>query len=117
MGSWKRYLAALVLNAVIVLLVLFARGYEYKIYYVDAFSTAGGVSILLGLLFWITAAGAFDTFGYGFSVIFSNGKYKDLYEYSTRKREKRGSGGYKSFLPYLIVGAVFVAASVLISVV
>ncbi len=116
MGSWKRYLAALVLNAAVALLVLFVRGFEYKIYYVDAFSTAGGVSVLLGLLFWITAAGAFDTFGYGFSVIFSNGKYKDLYEYSTRKRERRG-GGYKSFLPYLVVGAVFVAASVLISIV
>lgn len=116
MGSWKRYVAALILNVLLTLTVLFVRGFELKIYYVDAFSVAGAVSILLGLLFWVSAAGAFDTIGYGFSTLGSNRKYKDLYEYSVRKKEKR-SRHKGSFLPYIIVGAVFLAVSALISAV
>ena len=114
MGSWKRYIAALVLNIGLTLLVLFLRGFELKIYYVDAFSVAGAVSILLGLLFWITAAGAFDTIGYGFSTLSSNRRYKDLYEYTVRKKEKR-SRQKGPFLPYIVVGVAFLLISFLIS--
>ncbi len=114
MGSWKRYIAALVLNIALTLLVLLIRGFELKIYYVDAFSVAGAVSILLGLLFWITAAGAFDTIGYGFSTLSSNRKYKDLYEYTVGKKEKR-SRQNRTFLPYIVVGVVFLLISFLIS--
>ena len=78
MRSWKRYAAALVINVVVTLVVLCVRGFELKVYYVDAFSAAGGVSILLGLLMWVADAGAFDTIGYGFSVFGAPKKYKDL---------------------------------------
>lgn len=115
MGSWKRYVAALILNVVLILIVLFVRGFELKIYYVDAFSVAGAVSILLGLLFWVAAAGAFDAIGYGFSTLRADRRDKDLYEYSVRKKEKR-SRHKGSFLPYMIVGAVFAAVSILLSV-
>lgn len=113
MGSWKRYIAAFVLNIVLTLLVLFLRGFELKIYYVDAFSVAGAVSILLGLLFWITAAGAFDAIGYGFSTLGSR-RDKDLYEYTVRKKEKR-SRQKGAFLPYIVVGVLFLLISFLIS--
>lgn len=115
MKSWKRYAAALILNAAITLFVLYIRGGGLKIYYVDAFSVAGSVSILLGLLFWVTSAGAFDMVGYGFSSFRGTGKYKDLYDYSVRKREKRKRQG-KTFLPYIFVGIGFVGISFLISV-
>ena len=57
MGFWRRwffhspvrYAVALVINVVIALIVLFVRGFDLKIYYVDAFSAAGGVSIFFGL--------------------------------------------------------------------
>lgn len=114
MGSWKRYVAAIILNVVLTLTVLFVRGFELKIYYVDAFSVAGAVSVLLGLLFWIAAAGAFDAIGYGFSTFRTDRRDKDLYEYSVRKKEKR-SRNKGSFLPYIIVGAIFMAVSALIS--
>ena len=106
MGSWKRYITALVINIVLTLAVLLLRGFDLKIYYVDAFSVAGAVSILLGLLSWITAAGAFDTIGYGFSTLGSNRRYKDLYEYTVGKKEKRSRQG-RTFLPYLVVGWAF----------
>lgn len=115
MGSWKRYAGAAALNVGIALLVLFIKGFDLKIYYVDAFGVAGAVSILLGLLSWVSLAGAFDTIGYGFSTFSGGRKYKDLYEYTVRRNEKR-SRRKKAFLPWLVVGAVFVAISLLIPV-
>ena len=115
MGAWKRYAAAFGVNAALTLLVLFIKGFGPKINYVDAFSVAGAVSILLGLLVWVTAAGAFDTIGYGFSAFRTDRKYKDLYEYTVRKREKR-SRQKRPFLPYILVGILFVILSFLISV-
>lgn len=115
MGFWKRYAKAAALNAGIALLVLFIKGFDLKIYYVDAFGVAGAVSVLLGLLSWIASAGAFDTIGYGFSTFRGDRRYKDLYEYTVRKNEKR-SRRKKAFLPLVIVGAVFVVISFLIPV-
>lgn len=122
MGFWKRwffhspvrYIVALVINAVVALVVLSVRGFDLKIYYVDAFSAAGGVSVFFGLLLWVAAAGAFDTMGYGFSVIGGNRKYKDLYEYTVRKKEKRGRQK-KTYMPYIVVGIIFLMISFLVS--
>ena len=112
MRSWKRYAAALVMNIAVTLVVLFVRGFELKIYYVDAFSVAGGVSILLGLLMWIADAGAFDTISYGFSALSAQRKYKDLYEYSMKKKETR-SRRRGHFLSFVIVGFGFLGISFL----
>lgn len=113
MGSWKRYGAALALNIIFALVVLLIKGFDQRIYYVDALGVGGAVSILLGLLSWVASAGAFDTVGYGFSALFSGRKYKDLYDYTARKNEKR-SRNKRAFVPYVAVGAVFVAISFLI---
>lgn len=113
MGSWKRYGGALALNITLALIVLLLKGFNQRIYYIDALGVAGAVSILLGLLSWVASAGAFDTIGYGFSALFTQRKYKDLYEYAARKNEKR-SRKRRSFLPFLAVGAVFLLVSFLI---
>lgn len=121
MGFWKRwffhspvhYVAALALNIAISLIVLAVRGFGLKIYYVDAFSAAGGVSVFFGLLLWVAQAGAFDMIGYGFSTFGTDRKYKDLYEYTVRKREKRDRQN-KTCMPYIVVGAAFLLVSVLI---
>lgn len=116
MRSWKRYTAALLFNIGLTLLVLWSKGFDVKIHYVDAFSATGAVSILLGLLIWVAEAGAFDTMAYGFSTLASNRKYKDLFEYTTRKKEIRRKRG-KPYLPLIVVGLVFFAIGFLISVV
>lgn len=116
MGSWKKYVWALIINSALTLFVLFARGFDLKIYYVDAFSVGGAVSVFLGLLFWIADVGAFDTIGYGFASFRGSGKYKDLYDYTVRKREKRNRRG-KGFVPYIVVGIGFLVISFLVSVV
>lgn len=114
MGSRKRYAAALAVSGAIALLVLCIKGFGLKIYYVDAFGVGGAVSVFLGLLMWVASAGAFDTIGYGFSTFSSARKYRDLYEYTVRKKEKRDRMG-KPFLPFFLVGAVFLAVSFVIS--
>lgn len=113
MGSWKRYGGALALNLVLALIVLLLKGFGQRIHYIDALGVAGAVSILLGLLFWVASQGAFDTIGYGFSALFTDRKYKDLYDYTARKNENR-SRRRKSFVPLLIVGAAFLLVSFLI---
>lgn len=115
-GKWKRYAAAFLLNVGLTLLVLFARGFNLKIYYMDAFSVAGAVSILLGMFTWVVKAGMFDTVGYGFSTLRSARKYSDLYEYSSRKKEKRSRKG-SMFLPLFVTGVGFLGISLLITVV
>ena len=113
---WKRYAAAFLINVGLTLLVLLARGFDLKIYYVDAFSVAGAVSILLGLFTWVVRAGMFDTVGYGFSTLLDHRKYRDLYEYSSRKKEKRSRrGGF--FLPLFVMGLGFLGISLLITAV
>ena len=116
MRTWKRYVVAFLINAGLTSLVLFARGFNLKIYYVDAFSVAGAVSILLGLFTWVVKAGMFDTVGYGFSTLRSVRKYRDLYEYSSRKKEKRSrKGGF--LLPLVVMGLGFLGISLLITAV
>ncbi|MCH5338735.1 MAG: DUF3899 domain-containing protein [Acetatifactor sp.] len=116
MGTWKRYAAAFLVNVGLTLLVLFARGFNLKIYYVDAFSVAGAVSILLGLFIWVVRAGMFDTVGYGFSTLHDHDKYRNLHEYSNRKKEKRSRRG-RFTLPLLVMGLGFLGISFLIAVV
>ncbi len=41
-------------------------------------------------------------------------KYRDLYEYTVRKKEQR-SRQNKTYMPYIVVGLVFLLVSVLIS--
>lgn len=116
MKSWKSYTFALMLNIGLMLLVLLIKGFRLRIHYVNAFGIAGAVSILLGLLIWVTAAGAFDTLGYGFSSFrFTSRRDKNFYEYTLRKKEKRTRQG-KRFLPYLVIGAVFLVISFLIPI-
>lgn len=112
MRSWKRNAAALIINIMITLMVLLIRGFDLRIYYVDAFSVAGSISILLGLLLQITDAGAFDTIGYGFSALSVQKKYRDLYEYSMKKKEKR-SRRKGHFLPFIVIGLGFLGISLL----
>ena len=101
-----RYAIAAAIALIITLLGLLRTGFDLRIYYMDAFSVAGTVVLLLGLLFLVSYLGAFDIFGYSFSMLRSVRRYKDLYTYSEAKKEKRAHGGW-TFMPFLLVGFVF----------
>ena len=104
------YAVAVALNVFLVLLVLFLKGFDYMLAYVDAFSVAGAVSVLYGMLLLVSSLGAFNTFGYAFSAIKPERRYKDLFEYTTAKAEKQAKQK-KIYVPYMIVGVVFLVVS------
>ena len=116
MRSWKRYAAALLFNIGLTLLVLWSKGFDVKLHYVDAFSAVGAISVLLGLLIWVAEAGAFDSMAYGFSTLASNRRYRDLFEYTAHKKEIRRKRN-KPYLPLIVVGLAFFAIGLLISAV
>ena len=105
--SPKRYVSGLLLATALILLALYFRGYDRIFYYYDAFTLSGAAVFLIGLLQLVAYFGAFDTFGYGFSSFSGNRKYDSLYEYSSRKWEKR-SRGELVFMPYIVVGVLVV---------
>jgi len=108
------YGIALGINVFFTLLVLFINGFDYLIYYVNALGVAGGVSFFFGVLLWLSSAGAFTTFGYAFSYFRAERKYKDLYEY-TQAKEKKVARQNKIQIPYILVGLVFLMASLILS--
>lgn len=112
--SPMHYVAALVMNILLMLIVLFIHGFDKVIYYVNACSVAGAISVFWGMLLWVVAAGAFNTFGYALSTFRSERKYYDLYEYTVAK-EERSSKQKKTYMPYIVVGVVFLLISYVLS--
>ncbi len=112
--SPAHYGVALGLNTFFVLLVLFLRGFDYLIYYVDAFGVAGGISMFFGALLLLSSLGAFYTFGYSFSTLRGERKYKDLYEYTKAKSDKQAKQ-QKIYMPYILVGLLFLIISAILA--
>lgn len=108
------YVIALMLNIFFTLLVLFLNGFDYLLSYVNAFSVAGALSVLFGMLMLVSSLGAFNTFGYAFSYFRAERKYKDLYEYTVAK-EKKQAKQKKTYVPYILVGLVFFLISFILS--
>lgn len=108
------YVAALVLNIFFTLLVLFLKGFDWLRAYVEAFSVAGAISVLFGILFWVSLAGAFNMFGYAFAYFRGEQRYKDFYEYTKAKDEKYARR-QKVYVPYMVVGVVFLIISLVLS--
>ena len=107
-----RYLIACALGAAVTAVCLFRGRLDVRMTWIDALTVAGAVVILLGLLGLVSHYGAFDIFGYAFSF-FGYRKYGSLYEYSESKKEKRSKAGW-SFMPYIIVGLLYLLAGLLV---
>ncbi len=111
--SRKRYVTGLLLAAALVLWILYQKGFDRLLCYVEALTTAGAVVLLIGLLQLVAYLGAFDTFGYGWKYITKYGQYKDLVEYNEKQREKRAQGEMV-FMPFITVGFLILAAGLLL---
>ena len=64
----------------------------------------------------VSYLGGFDTISYAFSTIKKDGKgkYLDLYDYSTKKKEERKTRKLP-FIPYFTIGGIVVIISFLLS--
>lgn len=103
-----RYVIALVVCGALSAAFIISKG-NYLMSYIDGFSAAGAVSILFGALVLVTNLGAFDMFSYSFAIMRKANRefYKDLYQYSQIKKEKR-SKHFFTFVPYMVVGLLFI---------
>ena len=117
-----RWISVFVVGVAFFCVMLFSKG-NYNLYgYLDAFFVPGGILICLGVLGWIAQTGQFDIFSYGFISIYHRAfKYKeplrdkDLAEYKERKQQERiYKGGFSTLLPYFVVGACFLAISLVL---
>ncbi len=111
-----KYLVTVGIGALLVLFVLLARGFfefpelreQYRILS-DAFTTAGVVLIMVGVLIWVSTTGLFDMINYALGkfgralIPFSKKSDEKYYDYVMRKREHRLSG--YSFV--FIVGVLY----------
>ena len=105
-----RYIVSLVIGIAVSISVLAFYGWDKKIYYCDAFFASGAILVSIGALAFVSYYGGFDIFGYVFTSLRTNRRYHDLYEYVNAKNEKRKKP-YFPFMPYLMVGIVFIIAS------
>ena len=113
----RTYIIAGATSLALVLLSLVLKGFGKRIYYVDAFTIAGAVTILFGMLLLVWYFGAFDTFGFAFTNILRDPgeRYKTLYDYSEIKKVKRQKGGY-IFMPFITVGLAVLLIGLLIGI-
>ena len=117
--SPKVYIAALILNILVCFPVLLGKGFDRLIFYYDGMTAAGAVSILVGLLILVSYFGAFDIFGYSFSMVkygwsdYSLRRDKDYVAYKERKSAERSKKEY-IFMPFIITGTVFLTVGIAI---
>ena len=120
-----KYLVGVGVGALLVMFVLLCRGFflppalleQYRIL-ADAFTTAGVVLIMVGVLIWVSTTGSFDMISFALSKLgkalipFSKKSDEKYYDYVMRKREKRFSG----YLFVFIVGALYMIPAIIFTV-
>lgn len=113
-----RYIVAFIIAAIITILYLSNTSFLVLRAYADGMVTGGVFTIFIGLLVLLSNFGAFDMFSYAFSRVSRSNRerYHDLYEYSEDKRIKRSSNRYV-FMPYLVVGALFILVSIILFII
>lgn len=123
MSNFYKYLITSLAGAAIVIIIVFTHGIlqadttsAAMQILVDAFFVPGVLFVGFGLIVVASNGGAFDMLSYGVSLIFvllkkniKERKYKDFYEYSQAKKEKRKDKASIAFI--LVVGLVLVAIS------
>ena len=111
-GRTAHVIIAAVLSVSVALIILLQRDFEHRIYYVNALTAGGAVTVLVGALLLVAFYGEFDIFGYAFRRP-SARRQTDYYTYRQQKKEKRS---LKPVLSYFVVGAVFIAAGLLLRI-
>lgn len=99
-------------------------GYQKKLLYLfsDGFCLSGGLVLAFIGLAWIGRQGTFDVVRYGFYRLvesFKRGnekRYETAYDYTQAKKEKRDKEK-PFFIPYLIVGGLFLTVGIVLAVI
>ena len=119
---WKPYIIAGIISLLFGIGTFCIVCFAFKMAYVDGTAFAAVFLISGALLIWISREGFFDLAGYGFrqfgNMLFSKkpNAYNDFAGYKEYKRETRENKA-KYYLSTLIVGAVFLLATIIIFIV
>ncbi len=121
MKKWSQYLIIAGINILMVLGVMLIQegfsqtGQELLKVLCNAFFVPGMCTLGFGVLIWSTNGGTFDMLAFGVIKLFdlfkkdlTKVKYKTFYDYRKAQQEKQ-----RSFSAYIVVGAVFMAISIL----
>ena len=120
MSNFLKYLITSLVGLSIATIIIFSKGIltvettaQVMAILCDAFFAPGVIFVCFGLIVVASNGGAFDMLSYGVSLIFvllkkniKERKYKDFYEYSQAKKEKRKGKSSITFI--LIVDIAFI---------
>ena len=112
--SLTKYIILFCLGCALVLIYLLANGFNLMFNYMDSTFIAGAVILICGGLSLLNYFGAYDFWGYSFSLRKQRAMNRSLYQYSELAKEERVKKGF-TFGPYFAVGAFFLAISVIFS--
>ena len=120
--NWKPYIIDTIISIIIGAFILILMFVIIKRPLSDGFSFAALALISIGVFMWLGREGFFDIFVYGFkqfgSIHFTKKplEYNDYPGYKEHKTEIRSKRS-KNFLPFMIVGAAFLIASIIMFIV
>lgn len=114
-----KYLVSLVMVALIVVLALSIKGFNYLVNYANGFFIAGALLIGVGLLSICNNLGTFDIFGYSGKYVINrirNVNVEDFPEYTENKKEKRKKIRFE-FVPYIVVGLFSLIVAIILLII
>ena len=112
--SLAKYIILFCLGLILMLIYLLTNGFNLLINYMDATFIVGAAILICGGISLINYFGAYDFWGYAFSLKKQRSMNRSLYQYSEIMKGERIKKGY-AFGPYFAVGAIFLVISVVIS--
>lgn len=123
MGFWKKVFFHSPITYIVCFSVCCIISLVYSYFY--SFSSArisesilnsGIMMVFVGILVLCSFYGAFDTFAYGFQSLRSkkNRKYEDLVQYTRIKGEERSKKSLP-YVPFMVVGLLFVIVGIILS--
>lgn len=120
MKKWSQYIITICVALLLVLCVLMIQNtFEHNGSLLlselcNAFFVPGVLILCFGLLLWASNGGAFDMLSFAITKLFdlfkkdlTKVKYRTFYDYREAQRDKK-----RSFSCYIIVGAFFIAISI-----
>ena len=113
--NWIRFLIALMIGAVLMIIYNAVQNTWHLLRgYLDGFFISGMVLIGFSLLVLMSLFGAYDIFSFYFArKQKEEGGKENYYEYSERRRLEK-VGKKLIFLPYLIIGVIYLSVSFII---
>ena len=113
--NWIRFLVALIIGVIpVVVFNAVNNTWQLAIGYCNGLFISAFLLIAISGLVALSLFGAFDIFSFYFDRRRKeDGTKENLYDYSARKKENRWKAKF-AFLPYLIIGSLYLIASLIL---